>query len=232
MTAAPHRSIPSKPCDTNRRRAGYNVLVRKFPSKYPAEFHIFKKLTTPIKIQDFIEKLPINFEGGRKTCRSPRMALRANKAHCIEGALIAAAAFWYHGERPLLMDLKTAKHDQSHVIALFRKNGRWGAVSKTNHAILRYRDPVYRTPRELALSYFHEYFLDDGRKTLRSWSAPFNLLAYRGEWVAGREHLWDLIDKLDLSPHFAILPRGGITLKKADPIERDAGKLIRWKPDA
>ncbi|MDP3975003.1 MAG: hypothetical protein Q8P88_01810 [Candidatus Jorgensenbacteria bacterium] len=203
--------------------------MKRFPKEHPKEFRVFKKLDTPVKVQDFIEALPINFERGGDTCRSPLMTLRAGEAHCMEGALLAAAAFWYHGARPLLLDLKTAKGDESHVVALFRHRGLWGAVSKTNHAVLRYRDPVYRTPRELALSYFNEYFLDNGRKTMKSYSVPFNLLTYRGEWLTARKHLWNLIDKLDLSPHMNILPRGGAKLRGADPIERKAGELVQWK---
>lgn len=202
--------------------------MKKFPKEYPEEFRVLRKLDTPIKAQDFIEALPINFERGGDTCRSPLMAIRAGKAHCMEGALLAAAAFWYHGGRPLLLDLKTGRGDESHVVALFKQNGRWGAVSKTNHAVLRYRDPVYRTPRELAMSYFHEYFLDNGRKTLRSHSAPFDLLKYGGDWLTSGKNLWNLIDKVDLSPHFKIFPRNDVKLRRADPIERKAGKLVQW----
>lgn len=203
--------------------------MKRFPKEYPEEFRIFRKFTTPIKIQNFLETLPINFERGGDTCRSPLMTLRAGKAHCMEGALLAAAAFWYHGAPPLLMDLKVGRGDESHVVAPFKIKGLWGAVSKTNHAVLRYRDPVYRTPRELALSYFHEYFLDDGRKTMRSYSKPFDLRRYRGDWLTTPRHLWKLIDALDRSPHVALVPRG-TKLRKADPIERKAGKLTAWKP--
>ena len=157
--------------------------MRKFPSPYRKEFEIFKKLDTPVKIQDFLDAIRINFEVKRETCRSPLMVLRHKEAHCMEGAMLAAACFWYNGQRPLLLDLKTMvrprspqEKDDDHVVALFKENGRWGAVSKTNHAGLRYRDPVYKTVRELALSYFHEYFLDNGVKTMRSYSAPFSLL--------------------------------------------------------
>lgn len=201
--------------------------MKRFLKGHPKEFSVLKKLTTPAKVQDFLETLPINFERRGDTCRSPLMALRAKKAHCMEGALLAAAAFWYHGEPPLLLDLKTGRGDESHVIALFKQNGRWGAVSKTNHAVLRYRDPVYASPRELAMSYFHEYFLDNGRKTLRSYSKPFDLRKYNGDWLTAPKHLWKLIDALDRSPHVRIAPRA-IALRRADVIERKAGKLVQW----
>ena len=202
--------------------------MKKFPLEYRTAFKVFERLDTPLKVQDFIEARPVNFERGGDTCRAPFAALRAGKVHCMEGALIAAAAFWYHGRPPLLLDLKTGRGDESHVVALFRKNGRWGAVSKTNHAVLRHRDPAYASPRELAMSYFHEYFLDNGRKTLKSYSAPFDLSKYERGWLVSPKHLWHLIDVLDRSKHFPIVPRG-VTLRHADPIERKAGKLTQWK---
>ena len=133
----------------------------------PTERKIFQKLTTPQKIQDYLDKLPINYEHGGETYMSPRRMLKVKTAHCFEGALFAAAALAYHGHKPLLMDLRTAVPYEDHVIALFRVNGLWGAISKTNHVVLRYRDAVYRSPRELAMSYFHEYVESDGKKSLR-----------------------------------------------------------------
>ena len=103
----------------------------------PSERKIFAKLTTAKKIQDFLDKLPINFELRGETYMSPRRLLRGRTAHCFEGALLAAAAFAYHGQRPLLLDLQTLPSDEDHVVALFKENGLWGAISKTNHAILR-----------------------------------------------------------------------------------------------
>jgi len=197
----------------------------------PEERRRFARLRTPARIQDFLETLPINFESVRETCLSPRRVLRTRTAHCLEGALLAAAALWFHGEPPLLLDLKANRRDVDHVVALFRAGGRWGAISKTNHAVLRYRDPVYRTPRELAMSYFHEYFRDDGRKTLVSHSAPFDLSRRGGGWVTSPRNLWDLSYALDVSRHFPIAPRHTLRhLRRADPIERRAGTLLAWRP--
>ena len=133
------------------------------------EFAALKKLSTPIKIQNFLDALPMNFEKDGDTHRSPRAVLRAGKAHCIEGAMLAAAALWIQGEPPLILNLsaRMGKGDVDHVIALYKRGGAWGAVSKTNHAVLRFRDPIYRTLRELAASYFNEWFLlPSGEKTL------------------------------------------------------------------
>ena len=101
--------------------------------------------------------------------------LRAGKAHCMEGALLAAAILEFHGHKPLLLDLRSTSEDLDHVVALFKQNGYWGAISKTNHVVLRYREPIYGSVRELAMSYFHEYFLDNGKKTLREYSVPVDL---------------------------------------------------------
>ena len=120
------------------------------------EFAVLRRLDSPERIQAFLYGLKQNFEPGGDTCNSVRVVLRTKRAHCIEGAMLAACALWVHGEPPLLLDLQ-AVHDFDHVVALFRRRGRWGAISKTNGVGLRWRDPIYRSLRELAMSYFHEY---------------------------------------------------------------------------
>ncbi|HTW96918.1 MAG TPA: hypothetical protein VMD74_04655, partial [Candidatus Methylomirabilis sp.] len=147
------------------------------------ELKILKKLNTPVKIQDFLDSLPRNCEKNGDTVLSPRRVLREKKMHCIEGALLAATALWLHGRSPLVMDFQATDDDDDHVIALYKINGYWGAISKTNHVGLRWRDPVYRTPRELALSYFHEYLHErTHRKTLLSYSDPINLKKFGIKW--------------------------------------------------
>lgn len=210
--------------------------MRPFPILDCKEFAVFKKLKTPTKIQDFINGLGMNFEEKGDTYHSPLMVLRAGKAHCAEGAMLAAAIFWYHGEPPLLLDLKVAenKGDVDHVVALFKEGGRWGAVSKTNHAVLRYRDPVYTTVRELVMSYFNEYFMvKNGMKTLRSYSAPFNLLRHGDAWLTAAEKLQEVIDALDGSRHFAVASAAAIRrLRPADSVEIAAGALTEWRKEA
>jgi len=200
-----------------------------FASLTPAERRLFRRLDQPRKIQDFLETIPTNFERGGETCKSPRETLRRRNAHCLEGAFLAAAALWFHGGRPLLLDLKATDLDVDHVVTPYRRRGLWGAISKTNHPVLRYRDPVYRSVRELAMSYFHEYTLDDGRKTLTSYSDVFDLRRRGSGWITDSEPLWDLQYALDVSPHRSILRgRSRLTLRRADPIERRAGKLMQW----
>lgn len=194
------------------------------------------RLNTPQKIQDFLNKLPFNFEEKGETYMSPARALEAGKAHCFEGALIAALALEMHGHKPWLLDLKTTEgKDIDHVVALFREKkdppaGGWGAISKTNHAVLRYREPIYKTIRELALSYFHEYFLNNGEKTLRSFSKPFDLSKTRIDWRNSDENLFKLVEMLDQSPHTQILSKKQIkNLRRADKIEIQAGKIVEYK---
>jgi hypothetical protein len=196
------------------------------------EKRMFDKLSSPAKIQDFLNALRINFEKRGPTLYSPRLVLKKRIAHCFEGALLAAAALWYHGEKPLLLDLTPYEPDEGHVLALYRRNGHWGALSKTNHATLRFRDPVYRTIRELALSYFHEYFLNKtGEKTLHSFTPrPFSLLAFGTSWVTSEEHLWRIHDAINKAPHARFIPKGNARyIRKADPIERKTGAIVEWK---
>ena len=196
----------------------------------PSEKKIFLKLSTPPKIQDFLETLPANFEPDGETYMSPRRVLETKTAHCMEGALFAAAVLAYHGQKPLLMDFQTGFDDEDHVVTLFKQNGYWGAISKTNHAVLRYRDAVYKTPRELAMSYFHEYFMWDGRKSLRAYSAPFDLSAFKPErWVIAKEELSWIADEIDNSRHFPVVSKKSIRgLRRASKIEIDSLRLIEW----
>jgi hypothetical protein len=195
------------------------------------ELRFMKKLSTPIKIQNYLDTLPINFEKNGETYMSPRRVLRERKAHCFEGALLAALALALQGEKPLLLDLTSYPHDDDHVVALYRKNGYWGAISKTNHAALRFRDPIYRSVRELALSYFHEYFMNDtGKKVLATYSDPFDLSKVKTNWVTAEEDLFSLMHALDTSPHHHIVPKNNKKfIRRADSIERKAGKIVEWK---
>lgn len=197
----------------------------------PSEFNILQSLKTPIQIQDFINKISINFERGGETCLSPLQVLKQKRAHCIEGAMLAAVALRLQGQEPLLLDLKSVWHDDDHVVALFKKNGYFGAISKTNHAVLRYREPIYKNVRELAMSYFHEYFTNDGKKTLRSYSIPFNLKKFDiKDWMTSPKDVWYVVRGLDKVKHYPIITKAQIKhLRLADKIEIEAGKLVEWR---
>ena len=193
------------------------------------EFKIFKKLSTPAKIQDFINKIQINFEEEKETVRSPLMVLKHKKAHCIEAALLAAAILWSHGKKPLILDLKATNEDDDHVIALFKENNHWGAISKTNHPVLRYRDPIYGSIRELVMSYFNEYFLENRKKTLRSYSDPVDLSKFNKDWLTSEKNLWQIVKALNSAKHHDILKPGmGKRLRLADKIELKASETTEW----
>ena len=197
----------------------------------PTEYATLRRLTSPAKIQDYLDALPFNHEPKGETHRSVRRVLRDKTAHCIEGALLAAVALWISGEEPLLMDLTALRGDDDHVIALYKKNGYWGAISKTNHATIRFRDPVYKTLRELALSYFHEWFMNtNGRKTLKSFSEPLALKKFGTDWITSEAELWWLDAELNDLPHHPLVPKKNRRfIRAADPMELKAGRLIEWK---
>ena len=173
-------------------------------SEGSAEYATLEKLSTPQKVQTFLDKLPFNHERGGETCMSPARVLREKKAHCIEGAFLACAAFMLAGRKPLIVSLKVKKPDDDHIIVLFKENGYWGALSKTNHAVLRYRDPVYRSVRELVMSYFHEYFwYTNGKKMLLGYTKPINMKRFGTKWITGEEDLWGIAETImirQLSP--------------------------------
>ena len=197
----------------------------------PAERRLFERLSSPQKVQAYLDTLSVNFEASGETYMSPRRSIRAKTAHCFEGALLAAAALAYHGKRPLLLDFRTIPADEDHVVTLFRQNGYWGAISKTNHAILRYRDPVYRTVRELAMSFFHEYLMWNGRKSLRAFSGPFDLSKIAPDrWITADKELFWLVEAVDKARHFPTVPKKNLRLlRKAYKIELRAMKLVEWK---
>ena len=195
------------------------------------EIAFMKKLNTPKKVQDFLDTIAINFEeDGIDTLKSPLSVIRTNNAHCIEGAILAAYIFSIQGKPALLMNLKSNKKDFDHTIALFKDKGYFGAISKSNHYSLRYREPVYKNIRELALSYFHEYFTDDGEKTLRKYSAPLNLNIFEDDWPTAEENLWGIGEELQEIKYYDIAPKSILkNLRKADKIEIEVGKITEHK---
>lgn len=197
------------------------------------EIKLFKKLNTPAKIQDYLNSLAFNFEEDGDTCMSPREVIKNKKAHCMEGAMFASAILEFHGYKPTVLDLRSIKrpYDYDHVVAVFKQFGSFGAISKTNHAVLRYREPVYKNVRELALSFFHEYFLNNnGKKTLREYSIPFDLNYFNKlNWRTTDENLFEISFYLDEIKHFRILSKEQEkNLRKADSIEIKAGEIVEY----
>ncbi len=172
---------------------------------HPRELATLRRLNTPGKIQRFLDDLDYNKEKDGETCRSPRRVLRDTTAQCMEGALFGAAALRAQGFPPLLVDLESVR-DDDHVVAAFRQRGHWGAIAKSNYAGLRFREPVYRTLRELAMSYFEHYYNLAGEKTLRTYSRPVNLKRFdRIGWMTTDEDLWAIPEYLQTISHRRLL---------------------------
>jgi hypothetical protein len=182
-------------------------MARALAELTAAELAVFRRrLDTPAKIQRFLDDIPYNTEAGGETFRSPRRVLADRTANCIEGAVLAAAALRVQGEPPLIMDL-TAVHDEDHVIAVFRRGGLWGAIATSKFTGLRYREPVYRTVRELAMSYFEQYFNLKGERTLRGYGRPVNLARFDAlHWMTSPQDLWPVAEHLECIPHIPLLP--------------------------
>jgi hypothetical protein len=172
-----------------------------------AERALFRKLSTPEKIQKFLDtEVAYNKEPDGPTCRSPRRVMRDRTGHCMEGALFGAAALRMNGHPPLLLDLEAVR-DDDHVLAVFRQHGHWGAVAKSNYSGLRYREPVYRTLRELVMSYFEHYYNLKKEKTLRRYSRPVNLARFDAMgWMTAEDDVWTIPDHLCSIPHTPVLP--------------------------
>jgi hypothetical protein len=171
----------------------------------PAELRAMRAFKSPAGIQRFLDELPYHLAG---TAWSPRTVLREKTAHCLEGAIFAAASLRVLGFPPLILDLEADK-DTDHVLAVFKLRGHWGAIAKSNFAGCRYREPVYRTIRELALSYFNIYFNLRGERTLRRYSRPVNLARFDNRhWMTTEKDVWFIAEYLCDVPHQPLLKRG------------------------
>jgi len=189
------------------------------------ELRTLRALKTPAKIQKFVDELTYQYAD---TAGSPRRVLRERKGHCLEGALLAAAALRLQGHPPLLMDLEAVR-DDDHVIALYRERGLWGGIAKSNYAGLRFRAPVYRTLRELALSYFEHYYNLRGERTLRAYAGPVNLAKLDGRgWMTSEDDVWFVAEALVAARHHELFPHSVARgLPRLDKRSFEAGKYGR-----
>ena len=166
------------------------------------ERKLYKSLDSADRIQAFLDTLDYN---PAYECRSPRLVMKRRKAHCFEGAIFAASALRFLGHKPLLIDMRSY-NDDDHVIAIFKEDGHWGSVAKSNFTTLRYREPVYRSVRELIMSYFDFYFNTKGEKTLRSYSLPLDLSIFDNRnWETTDEDLEYIGDKIEALHHFPVV---------------------------
>ncbi|MFH1453027.1 MAG: hypothetical protein ABIH00_03480 [Armatimonadota bacterium] len=197
-----------------------NIMKNLWTKK---EVDFFKKLKNPDGIQKLVSSLSYNTD---PVCRSPRYVIKTRKAHCFDGALFAAAALRQQGYKSLIIDLR-AHNDDDHVIAVFKKNGHWGAIAKSNFTTLQYREPVYRTLRELVMSYFDFYFNSMGEKTLREYSVPLDLSRFdKSDWMRTEEDISYIGDYLDGIKHYKIVTPSMIrNLAKTDKKLLKAGLL-------
>jgi hypothetical protein len=169
-----------------------------------SELRFLDRLNTPSKIQDFLNKLEYDADPRNS---SPRYVIRQRKAHCFEGGIFAAAALRHIGFRPLVVDLRAVK-DDDHVIAVFKKSDHWGAIAKSNFTTLQFREPVYRTLRELAMSYFDFYFNTAAEKTLREYSVPMDLSRFDHlNWMTTDEELDYIGIELDDVRHYTLIDK-------------------------
>jgi hypothetical protein len=171
------------------------------------EFETLKKLSTPFRVQVFLDT-EIKYNGSDGDCFSPRFVLKKRKACCLDAATFAAVALRIQGFRPLILDL-CAVRDEDHVLAVFKKNGCWGAVAKSKYLGLRYREPVYASIRELVMSYFNHYYNWNGERTLRSYSSkPLDLSRFDSEnWMTTKNSLWFLEEYLEKLPHKKVISK-------------------------
>ncbi|MEY2562406.1 MAG: hypothetical protein QOH88_599 [Verrucomicrobiota bacterium] len=203
------RSHPLGATDRGGKKTGAEVGFT------PSELRTLRALKTPVGIQRCLDNMPYHLAG---TAWSPRMVLREKTAHCLEGAIFAAAALRVIGFPPLIFDLE-ADQDTDHVLAVFKSRGHWGAIAKSNFTSCRYREPVYPTLRELAMSYFHTYFNLRGERTLRRYSQAVDLARFdRRHWMTTEKNVWFIAEFLCDIPHRPLLKRGlekGLT--RVDP---------------
>jgi hypothetical protein len=187
------------------------------------EIIFLKTLNNPDKIQGFLDSISYN---PNYECRSPRWVIKKRSAHCFEGALFAASVMQFIGYKPLIVDMK-AYNDDDHVIAVFKENGHWGAIAKSNFTSLRFREPVYRSLRELIMSYFDFFFNTAGDKSLRSYSLPLDLTVYNARnWTTTDEDLEYIGDKLENLHHYPVVDKLMIkNLSKASDLMLKAGML-------
>ncbi len=182
------------------------------------ELRLLRGLRTPERIQGYLDALTYNVETHGETLRSPRRVIRDRTAHCAEGAFLAAAAFRVQGRPPLVVDLESVR-DDDHVLAVFRERGNWGAVATSKFAGLRYRAPVYRTLRELVMSYFEQYYNWDGERSLRAHSRTVSLTRFDGiGWMTAEDDLWPIAEHLSRIPHIPLIDRAAARgLARLDP---------------
>ena len=188
------KTFARRSSNSRRNAAGFGFT--------PSDLRQLRALKTPAGVQTFLDELPYNLS---YTARSPEKVLQDRTASCLEGGIFGAAALRVIGFPPLIFDLE-AEQDTDHVVAIFKVRGHWGAVAKSNFTGCRYREPVYRSLRELAMSYFNIYFNLRGERTLRRYSRPVNLARFDHlNWMTTEKPIWFIAEYLCDIPHISLL---------------------------
>lgn len=198
------------------------------------ELEIFQPLASPFAIQTFLDDIPYSAD---PIYRCPRSVIRDRKAHCFDGALFAAAALRRLGYTPCVLDM-LAERDDDHLLALFKEDGCWGAIAKSNFVGLRFREPIYKTLRELVMSYFEDFYNIEGEKTLRGYTLPLDLSRFDTiDWMIQDEGLDEIATALDRQRRHEIISKAQAErLQKMDERSYRAGMLGvnpdgLWRPD-
>ncbi len=155
----------------------------------------FRELTNPPAIQTYLDSIPYKAE---ERDRSPLDVMLDGQAHCLDGGIFAALALRRLGYPALIIDLVPEPgKDDDHVLAIFKQNDAWGALAKSNYTGLRYREPVYRNLRELAMTYFEWYTSFEKEKTLRAYTRPLDLVHLdRYDWMWKEEGIHQVSRRL------------------------------------
>jgi hypothetical protein len=182
------------------------------------------RITTPAQVQTFLDSIPYSAEA---RYRSPLTAIRDRKAHCFDGAVLAAALLQRIGHPPLVLNMFPNERDDEHLIAPFQRHGAWGAVAQSNMVGLRYREPIHRTLRELMISYFEQYFNVVSEKTLRTYTRPITLAQFdRQDWTTDDRTMDLIADRLEELSRIPLLTRQMIAgLAEVDRLAFRAGML-------
>ena len=198
--------------------------ISEFERRLPQSLQpVLRSLKSPAAVQEYLDSIPYK---AVELDRSPLQVMTDGQAHCLDGGIFAALALWRIGFRPLILDLVPAPGmDDDHVLALFQMDGTWGALAKSNYPILRYREPVYRSLRELAMTYFEFFFSLQHEKTLRAYTRPLNLSHFQDpSWMWDEQGLKKISKRLySLKPIPLITEKSAQLLNLSDERTYKAG---------
>lgn len=194
------------------------------------EYRLIASLSTPTKIKDFLDSIPFNSEYDGESCMSAYRVAQTKKAHCLEAGFFAAACLWTQKRDPIVVSLKALLPDDDHIITLYTEKGLYGAISKASHPVLRHRDPIYRSVREIVMTYVHEYFLfTTGVKTMVGYTKPINLRRYGLRWITAPDDLWDIAERIYDTPVLNVIPPGvRKSLRPVSSFELAVFNALEW----